>query len=303
VREGSSNQGIPRGAGTGDPKAKKPRQGRQRMAAQARVLDPCSKDEYSPKLLLVESSMVTKKSRRLGRMLALAALVLWSGATAAQGTEDRASERSRKPAWKWSVEERLLGRFDPDAMKARAAKKRAEYEEMKKRAPELVADGGPSREGVDSITGSETPELFLPWELFNHLLERGFSFEEEPSESRRSIDERAAALGFGRDFWPRLENIASPFLQLRRERFTRAMTGSTAPSHSVVETKHGLEMNREDLLFCRTRAEALAAAKAEFGEEPFLRLLYEVVAPPIGLSYPVDKESLEQLRFLERGCQ
>jgi hypothetical protein len=247
--------------------------------------------------------MVTKKSRRLGKMLALAVLFLWEGGTAAQGTENRASEKSGKPAWKWSVEERLSRRFDPDAIKERAAKERAENEEIKKRAPELVAGGEPSREDVDSITGSETPELFLPWELFNHLLERGFSLEEEPSESRRSIDERAAALGFGRDFWPRLENVASPFLELRRERFKRAMMKSTAPPHPIVETRHGLEMDREGLLFCRTRAEALAAAKAEFGEEPFLRLLYEVVAPSMGSSYPVDKESLERLRFLERGCR
>lgn len=247
--------------------------------------------------------MVAQKPCRFGKILALAVLAVWGGATVAQGAESRPIGGSRKPAWKWSVEERLAARFDPDAMKARAARQRAEYEEIKKLAPDMVADGEPTREDRDSIDGGETPELFLPWELFNYLLERGFTFDEDRTESRRSIEERAAILGFGRDLWPRLENLSSPFLQIRHERFNRAMEKSVEPPSSIAEKRHGLEMDREGLLFCRTRAKALAAAKAEFGEEPFLRLLYEVVAPSIGLTYLVDKDSLDQLRFLEGGCR
>lgn len=168
--------------------------------------------------------MAADDFRRCVKILALAALSLWGGASVARGAEDGLGENPRKPAWKWSVEERLAARFDPVALEARAARHRAESEELKKGEPELLAHAGPPRGDLDSIDGAETPELFLPWELFSHLLELGFAPEEEDlSASRGSIEERAAALGLGHDLWQRLENAAFPLLQLRRDQFRRAM--------------------------------------------------------------------------------
>jgi hypothetical protein len=183
----------------------------------------------------------------------------------------------RKPAWKWTTEERLTKRFDPEAMAARARGQAAEREAANARRPNLADDplykvdglGGPPMEVIE---GRKTPELFLPWELFSDLLDRGLAADGSVrSGVRERIEARAAALGFGQDLWTRLEKAAAHFNELRREAHLRSLTERTGPPAKATE---GFKMNSEGLRLCRTRAQALAAAKAEFGEEAFLRLLF-----------------------------
>lgn len=65
-----------------------------------------------------------------------------------------------------------------------------------------------------------------------------------------------------------------------------------------------LESSESDALaHCRSLAQALAAAKAEFGEEIFLRLLYQEVAPSVSITYSLDERTRDRLRSLENGCQ
>ena len=205
-----------------------------------------------------------------------------------------------KPAWRWTVEERIAGRFDPEAMKVRAAEQDKERA-WAKRVP--VADSDPlfsipaasDTPSKMSIEGKQTPELFLTWELFTSLLNRAFPPGGEFAEPlRRPIEERAVALGFGRDLWPRLEKVAQPLLKLEAEQ-------ERLPPSSP---KDGYEMDARSIRICRARAEAIAAAEAEFGREAFLRLLYEAVAPDVRLDYfGVDSGLADHLRFLEEGCR
>lgn len=176
-----------------------------------------------------------------------------------------------KPAWKWTVEERLAKRFDPADLKARS-----------------------------TLDGADTPELFLPSELFLALLMKGYPPDgRHQADARRSIDERAAALGFGADFWKRLGKVAAPYLELRRERDRLSL----APSRSAADEKR-LAGSLAPEVLCRVRAEALAAAKAELGEEPFLRLLYSAVAPSLGIGSSIDDgKAAAQLLHVERGCR
>lgn len=204
----------------------------------------------------------------------------------------------RKPAWQWTAEERLAKRFDPVAMKSRADAERVEQQKLSKSFP-LPGTDDPrtgaeeAQPSSDVIRGDKTPELFLTWELFHTLLTRGFSIDDErPVESRRSIEDRAVALGFGKDLWPRLEKATAPFLKLQRQDEGRAHS-----PFSPSATAH------EELLWCRTRAAAITAAKAEFGEEAFLRLLYEGVAPSAIKAYVFDETTAEDLRFQEGGCR
>jgi hypothetical protein len=65
-------------------------------------------------------------------------------------------------------------------------------------------------------------------------------------------------------------------------------------------------MDGEAVRLCRLRARALSAAKAEFGEEAFLRLLYEAVAPEVTLlavgSGP-SPEDAARSRYIAGGCR
>lgn len=204
-----------------------------------------------------------------------------------------------KPAWKWTLEERLAARFDSDALAAREAEHRAEQERIRERfgdplEEELNKMKGPPATTVH-IDGSKTPELFLPSELFTLLIVRGFSQggNWDIQKSRGPIEKRAAALGFGRDLWVRLEKAAAPYLQLLRK--TGPLKGDR------------VGYTKRDIRLCQLRSRALEAAKVEFGEESFLRLLYEAVAPNARPIYILDgpdyRKHAEQLRFMEEGCR
>jgi hypothetical protein len=241
--------------------------------------------------------------------LALTAVLLLSVA-AAQGAEVEEGG-PRKPAWKWTLDERLAARFDPGAMAARDAELQAEEEAARKRWSNLLAGEEAQMKGpspaTETIDGSKTPELFLPGELFGMLLYRGLPQEEKREglqESRGRIEERAAALGFGRDLWDRLDKVAAPYLRLLHDEERRS------PLSGAEDSKAADLIKKEvSLRLCRARAQALEAAKAEFGEEAFLRLLYEALAP-IGRRiyvlepWPPDyQRHAEELRLEEGGCR
>jgi hypothetical protein len=186
-------------------------------------------------------------------------------------------------------------------MKARASEQAAEQKALRKFIPrdesdplwQIPEDSAPTM----LIEGRRTPELFLTWELFNSLLSRAFPRGGESAEPlRRPIEQRAAALGFGRDLWPRLRKVAEPLLKLEAEQ-ERLRRSPSVPAS-------GYKLDAWSIHLCRVRAQAIADAKAEFGEEAFLRLLYEALAPEVQLLYgAVDPELADHLRFLEGGCR
>ncbi len=240
-------------------------------------------------------------------ILALAVLPLFLLSIPSAKATDGKAAKPAKPAWEWTLEERLAKRFDPEAIRARVAAKAAEETAFRKR---LEAEGSSPlgdakdsadwsrRSDLDVLTSRTNPELFLPGELFVHLLIIGFPpGEDDPSESRRTVEERAAALGFGSDLWERLRKVAAPVLEIERKREELAKTNPSA-----VVSKEGGEMDADDVTFCRLRAEALAKAEVEFGKEPFLRLLYEAAAPTETV-YELYEGIAEHRRYLEGGCK
>jgi hypothetical protein len=166
-------------------------------------------------------------------------------------------------------------------------------------ADDLFTGALKNQQNVDTIQGDTNPELFLTFELFDQLLEMGFPpHGMNQRESRRLIEEQAVVLGFGQDLWDRLERAAAPFLKLRRREERLARNG-LLPSRPADGTK----MSPEALHWCRERARAIAAAKAEFGEESFLRLLYAGVTPGFGITYVFDPGDADRLRYVEGGCR
>jgi len=230
-------------------------------------------------------------------------LLIPAFAAAAQSADGPTKSNPPKPAWRWSVDERLAKRFDTESMKARAEERAARLKELEKHFPapadDLFAGELKNQQNVDTIRGETNPELFMTIELFDQLLEMGFPPKGmDKQESRRLIEERAVVLGFGQDLWDRLERAAAPFLKLQRREEQLARNG-LLPARPADSTK----MSPEALHWCRERARAIAAAEAEFGEEPFLRLLYAGVAPGFSITYAVDPGKADRLRYVEGGCQ
>jgi hypothetical protein len=191
------------------------------------------------------------------------------------------------------VEERLAARFDPAAMKARAAEDAVSRE----KAEAMFGEHFEAPVDQHSVVGSRNPELLLPIELFRNLISNAFPEDgRDHGYPRERIEEAAAALGIGSDLWPRLEKAATPYLQVRNARYRRAMA-ALARSEELEDSAS------DDFAHCRSLAQALTAAKAEFGEETLLRLLYQEVAPNIGITYNLDQETRNRLRSMERGCQ
>lgn len=194
-----------------------------------------------------------------------------------------------KPPWKWTLEERLAKRFDPDEIAARAALGEKRMQEEPPFPPGLPEwDEALMESAKTIINGRDTPELFTPMELFIHFVEGAYSFDGRDQRIRRQrVEEEAAALGFGADLWQRLRRVAAPYIKLFQEDHRIAIaekleTGPTPPE-----------------VLCGARRDALDAALDEFGEEAFLRLLYEVVAPPLSTSMLMP----ENLRRWEGGCR
>jgi hypothetical protein len=211
------------------------------------------------------------------------------------------SKPATKPAWKWTLEERLAARFDPAAMAERQAQYQAEQEAIRKRQGGSLPEDEArvTRSVIEKRDGRRTPELFLPGELFDLLLDGAFAPGRERADlqgSRAHYEQWAAALGLGSNFWERLEEAAAPYLTLLQKGGRQRL-----PSRADIAAKG--EEGRFHI--CRARLQALEAAGAELGEEAFLRLLYEGVAPSyqeISL-YSDYQEKAEDLRLQEGGCR
>jgi hypothetical protein len=202
----------------------------------------------------------------------------------AQGAATAATVHLHKPAWQWTLDERLAARFDPAAQAAREAAHR-----------DVITNlhlGGPA----DVVDGKDAPELYLPTELFTRLLKTAFlDLGPMGHEPRHAIETRAATLGFTSDLWPRLEAAVLPYL--KQHPTPHGLFGDLPLGGKGLFGKPS-----DQLSGCRLQAAALASAKAEFGEQAFLRLLYEAVAPTTRLSYTVNSISRAEARFVEQGC-
>jgi hypothetical protein len=194
-----------------------------------------------------------------------------------------------KPAWKWTLEERLAARFD--------AQKQAE-----RNAADVAAGyTGPDDERTTTIVGRTHPELLLPWELFNRLLSSGFSDDAELRDGYRAkVEERAAALGLGAEMWHQLETAAAGFLANRARERDRVRRGLPDPELGLTIEEVMARLPDGE---CGLRIKAFEKVQAAWGEETTLRLLYEIVAPDSFVTSSKLAVTPERLVFVQRGCR
>jgi hypothetical protein len=210
-------------------------------------------------------------------------------------TTSTAGPQPRKAAWQYTDDERFALRTNATLARQRVAEKR------QSRATTGIHAASAGQQHADSFDGKSHPELFLPFEVFRNFV--GLAFEGDARARdivRHGMDAAVRNAGLPPDFWQRLEAmIAFHVADVRAERdLLNSRSKLSGPARERVVK--ALELKRADV--CRSRADALAAARNAFGRERFDRFLYEGVAA--NMFQITDRvPTVEQLRRWEGGCR
>jgi hypothetical protein len=184
-----------------------------------------------------------------------------------------------KEPWEWTIDERLVNRFDPQKIREREQAYGAAHPQLQSRRAEPLS----ANEIRYRIDGHRNPELFLPHELFDYLLH---GFNTDPALQLKTRAAYASCLtraGFDPEqFWPALESISTPYLALRDRK---------------------INSRSEAAEQCHARFVALNAARRVFGSDRFDRMLYTAVAPDSQFSEGTTfRDPARRLRREAAGC-
>lgn len=189
------------------------------------------------------------------------------------------------PAWEWNDAERISRRCDPRLAAERVAESKPE---SRSSGANVAAIPERTSRVLDVIDGKKRPELFLPTELFEALVERGLL-----DGWGEGWEKRIRAAGLPDDFLPRLRKDSELFIaDLQERRQLTRRTPEAAERDRLVALAPAL---------CRDRADALQRATRTFGPD-LSRFMYVYVAPlrTTFLEEPADPEALTSR---ERGCR
>jgi len=208
-----------------------------------------------------------------------------------------------KPPWQWTDDERLAVRFDPASMaERRSPAVLAQYGFKPPAIPRAVSESSKGAAGPITfvILGERNPELFMPFELFDFMMDTAFHADAQERVSWRKMFAERAGAPLPPDFWNRLEKAARPYIELQRALADKNREWTAAPeaqrgaiTPSLVDLKNRV---------CAARAAALAAARKEFGTTALYRILYERAAPGLH-QWSADPMPAEKLRSIEGGCK
>jgi hypothetical protein len=185
-----------------------------------------------------------------------------------------ANEPVPQPAWRWSAEERIASRTSAELARKRMRPENAEQQGL-----------------ADRFTGKTHRALFLPYEVFESLVSMGFEGDAWTSQTGQAgFAQDLRRHGLPVDFWERLRTLSAVYradVRAVRELGSNAGADLRTLKHTVL---------------CQSRADALAASRAEFGRERFDRFLYDVIA--VKMFYFADRlPEPAVLRRLDGGCR
>lgn len=225
-------------------------------------------------------------------VLLAVATTLAPGRTGASPLPAECADWPQKPAWEWTLDERIRHRLDQRCLRAR----RELAAEDRKDRGYFRTSGDPT----DFVYGSDTPELFLPSQLYNWLIRAVFVADERFADFQRSRYERLAfGLGLPESFWPVVEDAAGDHLsQLRAEQALADGLGKAGADERAAILADIADVQKGQ---CLERVEALERTRRALPTGLFDRFLYVAVPNGIGSSSksPVTPE---MLRWRERGC-
>ena len=202
---------------------------------------------------------------------------------------------SGKAPWEWTLDERIAARTDPQAARER-------LREPGMRRPVPVEQSSPAAAPVvEAFDGTTHPELFLPYQVFEQLIIMAFAAHPRSTQvNRAGLNPEVVKHGLPADFWERLEVIATVHTADQRAVWDSLAAVGRQSGAARQRAEEILQMKNLDA--CRSRADALAAARKEFGQERFDRFLYEVIAIhmfTVGDRLP----DADLLRKAEEGCR
>jgi hypothetical protein len=207
------------------------------------------------------------------------------------GSSAHADDPEPKRASDWTLEERLMLRFDPGHAAIRRAKAIAEGHTFTD--PEAIV-----------VLGSHNPELVLPSELMPHIAFAFDSNAEKRNRVRQKMMARGAENYLGSDFWAKLYIVARPFIEayLENRRTTILLQEASEAEREGLRRRQSKANNS----ICPSSAEALRAAREAFGRANFDAFLYEVLADEsviIGSPMKSPEARRDLYRWYEGGCR
>lgn len=193
----------------------------------------------------------------------------------------------RKPAWEWTLEERVAARFEPAARRVRV--------EQHIQRSQNVSDEMASS---DSIKGSDNPELLTPTEVLGTFVRAAYSFDDRVAQNfLNDAREKSRQFGMPTDFMDVMKKeVAETAEWERKAREIRARLTQGAGNETDILLS---DLEAAETEACRTRAAALAALRKRFPD--FDRYLYSSIAPGVFYTFS-DSTTIERLRREEDGC-
>lgn len=222
------------------------------------------------------------------------------------GASPRPSAKAERAAWQWSDEERLKVRFDPVSIRERSSREATEPYGVQ--PPNVVRGTSKTTQSVDAtagnlIVGRRNPELLMPFELFNLLIEQGFTGDAAArAEFRKSVAPQIEATAIAPDtFWSAVERAAAPFIrnqQQERELLAQLNEAKTDEARTAIRQ----QLKNLQQPQCQQRAAALEAVTKRLGRSVVYRVLYEGIAPSLNVT-SVEPDTPARLQFVAGGCR
>lgn len=201
-----------------------------------------------------------------------------------------------KPAWEWTIEERLAARSDENQRRLRVEAASAEREPAGGGVHALArptVERGPA----DVIRGSRNPELLLSFEILGVFTRAAYGADDVIARDFRAhAQRRASELGLPSDFLQALESAAHDFIALQRREFALREQLATGKGNDELLT----ELRQVELAECRPRAAAIRTLRSKY-TLLFDRFLYTVLAPGVSQEFDRPQDPAE-LRRKEAGC-
>jgi hypothetical protein len=209
-----------------------------------------------------------------------------------------ASSPPSKPAWQWTVDERLAVRFDE-----KARSQRIDDYSSERVLAQARRSGHPTPDvarPAEVLRGSQHPELLMPFEIFSSFTRAAYGEEDATARTvRDSALRKAVPIGLPADFLETWQSVAHGFITLQREELNVRQAVYTGKSADV---KRDTERIRElERLACQSRTKAMRELRTRFGAR-FDEFLYRVAAPNVTRILG-DPGTADQLRSEEEGCQ
>jgi hypothetical protein len=204
-----------------------------------------------------------------------------------------------KKLWEWTDDERIAIRLDQAARKARVEKVMRVRRDQGIGRLQTNSSLNALPSPIDTIYGTDHPELFMRTEILSALTHAAFATEDDVARhTREELARKAIAFGLPKDFLVTLEFESREFISLQRHEYEVGEKLARGDSTAFAEIRRTRDAE------CPVLAESVRRLRRVFGVA-FDRFLYEVFAPTMFREFDEfdSVETATDLKRREAGCQ